>query len=139
MQKVVKNICYGGFGLSTAGIRAYAERKSLTLYPEETRFGLTTWWVVPPEDRGGILPEEDFAKAPLEARAASNKAHSEKTLSDSDIPRDDSDLVAVVEQIGAEAAGRFAELAIAEVPDGVEWQIEEYDGTEWVAEKHRTW
>ena len=25
------------------------------------------------------------------------------------------------------------------IPDDVEWQIEEYDGMEWVAEAHRTW
>jgi len=30
-------------------------------------------------------------------------------------------------------------LRIIEIPDGVEWQIEEYDGDEWIAEKHRTW
>jgi hypothetical protein len=30
-------------------------------------------------------------------------------------------------------------LKVVEVPDGVECQIEEYDGMEWVAEKHRTW
>ena len=26
-----------------------------------------------------------------------------------------------------------------EIPDDVEWQIEEYDGSEWIAEKHRIW
>jgi hypothetical protein len=30
-------------------------------------------------------------------------------------------------------------LKVVEIPDGVKWQIEEYDGSEWVAEKHRTW
>jgi len=30
-------------------------------------------------------------------------------------------------------------LKIVDIPDGVEWEIEEYDGMEWVAEKHRTW
>ena len=28
---------------------------------------------------------------------------------------------------------------VVEIPDGVEWTIEEYDGLEWVAEKHRKW
>jgi hypothetical protein len=28
---------------------------------------------------------------------------------------------------------------VVEIPDGVEWEIAEYDGLEWVAEKHRTW
>ena len=30
-------------------------------------------------------------------------------------------------------------LGIVEIPDGVEWEIEEYDGDEWVSEKHRKW
>jgi hypothetical protein len=26
-----------------------------------------------------------------------------------------------------------------DIPDDVKWQIEEYDGNEWIAESHRTW
>jgi hypothetical protein len=51
--------------------------------------------------------------------------------------RDDPDLIAVVE---ANLPGStFADLKVIEIPDDVEWEIQEYDGTEWVAEKHRTW
>ena len=56
-----------------------------------------------------------------------------------DIPRDDPALVRVVKEMGAVADGRCAALKIVDIPDDVEWQIEEYDGLEWVAEKHRTW
>jgi hypothetical protein len=56
-----------------------------------------------------------------------------------DLDRTDPDLVAVVQELGKEAEGSCAELKIVEIPDDVEWQIEEYDGSEWVAEKHRTW
>ncbi len=48
-------------------------------------------------------------------------------------------LLAVVERLGAAANGDCAKLAIVEIPDGVEWEIDEYDGCEHVAEKHRTW
>jgi hypothetical protein len=44
-----------------------------------------------------------------------------------------------VRELGADADTRFAKLKIVEVPYGVEWTIEEYDGVEWVAEKHRKW
>jgi len=55
------------------------------------------------------------------------------------IPRDDEHLIAVVELMGTEADNRFSKLKIVDVPDDVNWYIEEYDGREWVAERHRTW
>jgi hypothetical protein len=55
------------------------------------------------------------------------------------IPRDDEHLIAVVELMGTEANNRFSELKIVEIPDDVNWYVEEYDGQEWVAERHRTW
>ena len=48
-------------------------------------------------------------------------------------------LVECVEKLGEDANGTFAELKVVDIPDGVEWEIEEYDGMEWVAEKHRVW
>ena len=55
------------------------------------------------------------------------------------IPRDDPILVEVVESMGSNADGRYSLLKVVEVPDEVDWYIEEYDGVEWVAERHRTW
>lgn len=48
-------------------------------------------------------------------------------------------LIECVEKLGDIANGRYACLIIVEIPDDVEWEIEEYDGVEWVSEKHRTW
>ena len=56
-----------------------------------------------------------------------------------DTDRADKDLVEVVEQLGPRASGKCADLRIVEIPDGVAYSIEEYDGNEWVAEQHRTW
>ena len=56
-----------------------------------------------------------------------------------DVPRDDPDLVAVVEELGKKAYGDYAELKVVEVPDGTDWFIDEYDGLEHVAEQHQTW
>lgn len=63
----------------------------------------------------------------------------EKDWSYYDIDRNDQHLVRIVEELGDGANGRFAELKVVDIPDEVEWQIDEYDGLEWVAEKHRTW
>lgn len=56
-----------------------------------------------------------------------------------DPARDDPLLVECVEALGEEASGSFADLQIVEIPEGVDWQIEDDDGVEWVAEEHRTW
>lgn len=56
-----------------------------------------------------------------------------------DIPRDCPVLVAMVEEQGTAFNGRFYDLKVVEIPDGVNWYIEEYDGMEHVAERHRTW
>lgn len=53
--------------------------------------------------------------------------------------RNDANLVKVVEMLGEEANGDFAELKIVEIPDDVNWTVLNYDGWEWVAEVHRTW
>jgi len=53
--------------------------------------------------------------------------------------RADPKLVAVVEQLGKAANGKHARLAVVEIPDGTDYTIEEYDGVEWVAAKHKTW
>ena len=56
------------------------------------------------------------------------------------LARNDVDLVAVVEEMGADANGLHAALEIVECPLGVE-QLEllDYDGIERLAEKHRVW
>lgn len=56
-----------------------------------------------------------------------------------DIARDNPNLVRAVEELGQAANGPFAALKIVEIPDTVNWYIEEYDGREWIAERHRTW
>jgi hypothetical protein len=63
----------------------------------------------------------------------------ENMISDDNIMRNDPDLVWVVEELGTAANGWAANLGIVEIPEGISWYIEEYDGFEWVAESHRTW
>ena len=48
-------------------------------------------------------------------------------------------MIQVVEELGKQASDEVADLSIIEIPDGVDWQMEDYDGREWVSEKHRSW
>ena len=46
----------------------------------------------------------------------------------------------VVEELGGDAAGSaVAVLKVVRIPANVSWIIQDYDGLEWVAERHQTW
>ena len=116
LRHIVINPTVGtSFGLSRAAELAYLHRTG-TVYALEDR-----------EDRAATLQ--------LGQRIRVNKSWWNSQALD----RDDPDLVAVVRELGTAANGPRARLSIATIPADVEWQIEEYNGREWVAEKHRTW
>jgi len=121
MQKIVTNRCYGGFSLSQPAMLRYAEIKGIKLYPAQQR-GLVIYWLVPKDQR-----------------TQSNEAYARDTIYARYIERDDPALIQTIEELGEAANGEFTKLEITEIPDGVEWKVEEYDGQEWVAEAHRTW
>ena len=117
-MKVVINRCYGGFGLSEEAMMMYSDVKRLNLkVVRDKKFdslGITHYYL------DGIESNETY-------------------FSDRRIERNDKELVAIVELLGDKANGGYADLRIVEIPDGVDWEIEEYDGKEWVSEVHRTW
>ena len=56
-----------------------------------------------------------------------------------EIPRDHPVLVRIEEEMGDAAGCSFSDLKVVEIPADVNWYIDEYNGWEWVAERHRTW
>ena len=48
-------------------------------------------------------------------------------------------LVECVERLGSAANGMCANLKVVEIPDGIEYEIQNYDGMESIHEKHREW
>ena len=142
-MKVVINKCYGGFGLSHEAVMRYFEIKGITVYPEQdTSFGSSkfwTYWLVKPENRIESKEGEAFYAMSMEDRVAYNKACSEQTVYPREIERHDPALVQVIEELGHQSWGSFAELVVVEIPDDVNWEIDEYDGMEHVAEVHRVW
>lgn len=47
-----------------------------------------------------------------------------------EVARENPNLITVVEELGDEANGDYAELVVVEIPDGYEYKIDEYDGIE---------
>lgn len=46
------------------------------------------------------------------------------------VARENPNLITVVEELGDEADGDYADLVVVEIPDGYEYKIDEYDGME---------
>lgn len=54
--------------------------------------------------------------------------------------RSDPRLIAAIEKIGEEkASGPLSKIQVIEVPDGIDWELDEYDGLESIHEVHRSW
>ena len=115
-MKIVINKDHGGFGLSNEAFERYLTEK-------ETVFRKV------PNHYGFYFYTEEYD-------SLGDKA---EMLWDMDITRNDPVLVRVVEEMGEDAFGRYAQLKVIEIPENVDWEIGEYDGMEWVAEKHRRW
>jgi len=142
-MKVVINNQYGGFGLSRM-----AERRYLKLKGKEAFFYQQTEWGV--QGSGDVYKRVDDDRQDCFCTFTFTRDYG-KTINalpdgddsgyfyDRDIPRDDPDMIKVVEELGEKANGKCASLKVVEIPDGTEWEIEEYDGNEWVSEKHGTW
>ena len=120
-MKVIVNRCYGGYSISSAAAKRYRELGGVVYlvgenYPDDPAF---------PKQKESIIrysphfPEE----------------HTERLKH-----RTDKLLIQVIEELGSEiSSGVHAKLEVVEIPDNIEWEIEEYDGQEWVSEAHRTW
>jgi hypothetical protein len=100
---------------------------------------MKNWLVEPGDQRVTDVTSEGWFAMTLEERRSYNERYLAQVFYDRDVPRDDPFLVQAVEELGKLADGNYAQLKIVEVPDGVNWYIEEYDGSEWVAERHQTW
>lgn len=137
-MKVVINNCFGGFSLSEEGMRAYFARKGKEVYTEGSSI-LVSYFDAPRPLEFKIPKHKHFMDRDNPEYENHTRWYSAHYLSNSDMPRDDKDLISVVEELGERANGRFASLLVVDIPDDADWEIAEYDGSEHVAEKHRTW
>lgn len=140
-QYIVINTCHGGFGLSVAAIKRFHEIKNQPVWIESNRkqSRVITVWLVPPEQRLELIEGQAWMDMPRKEQQAYNARYSSQTWNAREVARDDPALIQVVKELGPAANDRYSNLKVVTIPPDVEWTIEEYDGDEWVAEKHRTW
>lgn len=158
-MKIVINDCYGGFSLSPKAVRRLAELDGRECYffsgiaPDGSRqydknFPIaeekitSMFWSAydipnPDEVIGKSFIGEDGTYKVY------NALNNKYSLTCRPTERTDPKLIQVVEELGPDrktgASGSCAELIVVEIPDGIEWEITEYDGIETVEEVHRSW
>lgn len=153
-MKIVINNCYGGFGLSPLAVKrlaeldekecyfftgGIAEKKYTPITLEQAMDDALFFNAFSVPNPKELLQSKDWYEMTDEEKNTHNNLYESIELRHRNIERNDAKLIQVVEELGQKASARCSELVIVEIPDDVKWQIEEYDGQEWVAEEHRTW
>jgi hypothetical protein len=145
-MKIAVNKCFGGFGLSKLAVLRYAELEGFKLTGYRNKRDGTGKLDFNSYERIDQTEAEDngidlihWIKQDLGEIISSEQLNQGTYFSERDINRNDLHLVQVVEELGERASGRFGQIRLVEIPDDVEWEIDEYDGLETVHEKHRSW
>lgn len=143
MTKIVVNRKHGGFGLSPKGEMRYLELIGKKCYfYKQTKYA---------HENNGIeeytrISVEEAPQAFISYTITEDLGEIIHKIPDNDtywydgnLERNDPILIKVVEEMGKEAFGAYAELEIVKIPDDVVWEIDDYDGYETIHEVHRSW
>lgn len=117
MMKVVINRCFGGFGLSNEAMERVLDLKQIAYYKETDKYNNIYYYT----------------------KAQNENEVDNEYIYECDFERNDPALIQAVEEFGEKANGPHASLKIINIPDGIEWYVDEYDGRETVREYHREW
>lgn len=150
-MKIAINTRDGEFGLSKKAVKRLAELQgrpcfffkpvgpTLGYAPTTEEDTYPFWEAFDIPDLSILPPFEPWAELSTEQRMAAYEDLIRHKIDFHPRKRDDPLLIQVIEELGPLANGRFAKLKIVDVPDDVEWEIDDYDGRETVKEKHRSW
>lgn len=121
-MKIAINKCFGGFGISDEAFELLLTKKGIEFERVESEYhslvGYDYYELGHAKDEDKYISKFNFTRPELRA---------------------DPDLIDVIEELGEKSNTSYSEIKIIDIPDDVEWEIHEYDGSEYVAEKHRTW
>ena len=127
-MKIVINTKHGGFDLSEKAVLRYAELAGIKVYKRQIYSTMIEWITIPLKEYKELL------------ETTGNLSLSGYKLN---IPRNDPILIRVIEEIGKECNTDWSSVKIVEIPDDIEWEINDYDGAETVVEvlrqKPRMW
>lgn len=144
-MKIILNKCYGGFDVSPAGHKLYAKKKGFELYPyilasdpgfeynvESYYYKKIKW-----EEANHILVH--YSKKDFGNKISKKEFKTEFIFWIDEKYRTDSTLIEVIEELGDRASGPCGELEIVEIPDDLDYVIDEYDGYERLHQRVKEW
>lgn len=137
-MKVILNKCYGGFGVSQKAYELYAKKKGIELFVyklectndkpiyRKTDMGSSIFTITFTKDFGDYVDLYDDNSEKYILELCSNH-------------REDPVLIEVVEELGDRANSPFSKLVVVDIPDGMEYEIDDYDGVETLHQKVEKW
>jgi hypothetical protein len=143
-MEIVVNKCFGGFGLSVEAEELYAKKSGFKLY----RYIQAKYKHRDGEDKYLKVKNDSLNESKISFVFKTDHGDSFSKWPDDknngywydrDIERTDPILIEVVKELGNKSSGMCAQLEVVEIPDGVSYEIDEYDGNETVHETHRIW
>ena len=145
-MKIIINNCFGGFGISNNALVELMRRKGKEIYFYEMIFDDSDKYTYAKTDADNenlfvTAVCKDFGEVLIPENDEQSDEFEKHFINKSDTKwRTDNDLINLLEEKGSKyVSGPCSSLKIVEIPDDVEWGVEEYDGSEWISEKHRTW
>lgn len=144
-MKVAINKCYGGFGLSVAAYEKLIEWGVPARKYVNQELGEDGLYKKQPLNDGEVIfdraltPEGEDSINDLYWKYPKSRVSRRYWDCWTSENRTHPLVIRVIEELGEAADGECAQLTVVEIPDGVDYEIDEYDGVEHIAEKHRTW
>lgn len=138
-MKVAINKCFGGFCLSDKAVK-----RLLNLKDKECFFYKQTKWNFHDGiDEYSLIDgdDDDIFKHSVTRYLGEkiNELPEEDYFYYGNLDRTDNDLIQVIEEFGDEASGKCGNIKIVDIPDDIQWEIDDYDGIETIHEVHRSW
>lgn len=137
-MKVILNKCYGGFCVSQEAYELYAKKKGIKIFPYMIKFDNGTGKCQKANDINSVITTYFTKDFGYFVETSDDDLKGKRFYLDGEY-REDPVLIEVVEELGDRASGRFSKLVVVDIPDGMEYEIDDYDGIETLHQKIEKW